>query len=265
VGKHSFSVCVIAVATASSAGALAQTPEAHQVNRHVANPTGILSNVCHLGTVRRNIKSVWIGRPTFNGSGVLYRQRYVLTAAHNVHGNLFSSLRRLRVTCGIGQVVQDGTRIDHLYSRVRTLRGYSFLQTLPGRFRNDIAVVQLPRPICTAGAVSLVPYERSLRGSVSVAGFPGEGGDNGGMNRTRLYRHDGTLLAPAQDYLVSYNAGTERGVSGGPVWIEGPRGPEVIGIHVGPEAGRSFDADTLRQIHDIVNTMEAADPASCGS
>lgn len=66
-----------------------------------------------------------------------------------------------------------------------------------------------------------------------IAGFPYDG-EIEKYDGRRMYFSRDNFIAPMNegDSLLAYKADTSPGQSGSPVWIEGSRGPILVGIHV---------------------------------
>jgi hypothetical protein len=228
---------------------------------HQPAPRGFLLNVCQLSIKRRNIRSAYLRRVPFNSSAFLYRDRYLVTAAHNVHSTLFSFLVRADVTCGSADAGAVTPQLSFNRSAVHVLPGYSFTRPYPRRYERDVAVVRLRRPICTGISVGIGASGLPADQDLFVAGFPGEDGDGGGMNGKRLYSAHGRLLGRPQTYLLQHDVITEKGNSGGPVWIVRDSDHSVVGIHVGNDGSARILDDGIRdEVNGIIEDLEAAQP-----
>jgi hypothetical protein len=229
--------------------------------RHVANPSGFFENVCHLRVTRNRAAQFYRESKPFNSSALLYRGRYLVTAAHNVHSNLFSRLNTLVVVCGAADSDAGRPGAELHRDAVKVLPGYSFLARTPGRFARDLAVVRLATPICVSEPARLGLFEFRDGSPMRIAGFPGEEGDGGRMDGTRLYSGEGRLRPSDRAYLLRHDVETEKGNSGGPVWVMRDGQAVVVGIHVAEGgSGRLFDPAVLNEVEGMINAFEAAQP-----
>lgn len=219
--------------------------------------SGSLENVCHL-TVRR-VRSLFFPS-TFNSSAVLFRERYLITAAHNVHSTTWSKVTSVSAACGRANPAPD----DHVQvdlAAIRVAPGYSWR-----KWDRDFAVVALPNPLRVTSPVTIRPItEQDALSPAHVAGFPGT--DEPGAPETMDGRHMFSAeIAPRLDpssFLARYALKTHTGNSGGPVWYETPAGPVLLGIHVFGAKGPKSDG-VARRLDSEIDAIEAM-IASLGS
>jgi hypothetical protein len=214
----------------------------------------IFESVCHLKVIRRR----GLSRAVKNSSAALYRGRYLITAAHNVHSNAFSSVRLIRVSCGTAAFSEDSVDDEVGRDAVWVPSGYSFVRPLPGRHRTDYAVVRLNRPIAAARTFGLDELGGAPPFPLSVAGYPGDEDDTTPQDAEHLYVGRGTATG-IEDYLLHYDVDTSKGVSGAPVWIERDSGPTIVGIHVGGTSeyarARVISGAVRREIEAAINAF----------
>jgi hypothetical protein len=188
----------------------------------------IFESICHLRVIRRRgLKTTWN-----NSTAALYRGQYLVTAAHNVHSNLASSVKRIRVSCGTAAFDEDSVAAEVGRDAVWVAPDYSFTRRLPERHRTDYAVIKLPAPIAAGKTFRLEPLVQPAPFAVRVAGYPGDDDGQTPEDGEHLYEGRGTAMT-IDDFLLNYDVDTLTGVSGAPVWIETNAGPTIIAIHVG--------------------------------
>jgi V8-like Glu-specific endopeptidase len=229
------------VLLASSAASWAATPL-----YKVPALTGPLESVCHLHTQRTRMLFL---RGSYNSSGVLYRDRYVVTAAHNVYSPPLSRLRDLSVACGIIAPSPD----QHQQVKISDVRVASSYGWMPKRFDRDFAVIRLPQPVTVAKPFRLEPVFQYPEGSPAyLAGFPGDDSDDH-MNGETMFTGSGAGKQDTAGPFLHYAIGTHVGNSGGPVWTDDRGVPTLLGIHIseGPLGGRARIAD-----EDFVTAVE---------
>lgn len=227
-------------------------------------PDKAMANVCHLSTGRSSF-GLFAGNK--NSSAVVYRGRYLITAAHNVWSPFFRTLDRLDVACGQSAPARAAhVRVDR--SQVRVACGYRWFPKK--RFARDYAVIRLPSAIAVPNPLTLRVFSRAdpLPGGVTLAGFPGQSGDRGGMTGERLFSASGAARFVDQRF-VEYDINTYPGNSGGPVWIDEADGPRLVGIHVSDTGNgtigraRMADADFVAEIEAMIASLEEGRP-HCG-
>jgi V8-like Glu-specific endopeptidase len=231
--------------------ALAGVGRAQQVK--VTEPVlGELANVCHLFTYR--------DKPLVdsenNGSAVLYRGRYLITAAHNVHSTRLSPLTSLKVACG-KSAPTEAEHVEVDVSQIRVARGYRWF---PKRFSRDFAVIRLAQPIATAIPMEL--FGGSLaEGSVPIelAGFPGTDDKSDEMDGWTLFKASGTASSEGDRSFLYYRAGAEKGNSGGPVWTMVDGRPLVVGIHIRSSGARLVNRFFRDEVDRMISELDSAD------
>jgi V8-like Glu-specific endopeptidase len=183
-----------------------------------ADVVGDYANVCHIQTTRRGI-----GKDGGSGSAVLYRGRYLITAAHNVYSTFYNRVTRIEVHCGLRSVVSVPVHFPLTNGQWMTARGYSWRP-----YARDIGVIRLPDIVPTSHPVELVRDAPADGTIVEIAGYPGDGIDNGDT----LYAGSGATVASSDPGLIQYAINTTTGNSGGPVWVRSGQTLELVGIHV---------------------------------
>lgn len=221
----------------------------------VHHPAGtIFENICHLKVTRRNAKTLFLKDTYFNSTALLYRERFLITAAHNVYSDAFSRVKRISVSCGAA--VYDKNKVTESVGReaVRVATGYSFTQTLPGRYRRDFAVIRLNRPVRVAKGMALAEAPPRLPAAVRVAGYPGDEDDATLQDGEHMYEGGG-IAESVDSFLLNYSIDTAKGVSGAPIWI-GDDAPVAVAIHVGGTLrnaqGRLIEADVRGDIEAMM-------------
>lgn len=210
-------------------------------------PTGALESVCHLTTQRQRLGV--FPRTTFNSTAVVYRGRYLITAAHNVYSPWNSRLRELHVACG-GREPSDAEHFSVDPSRTRVAQGYGWR-----RFHRDFAVIALPHPVTVSQAFALAPPDGAAR-PVLVAGYPGSSPENERMNGHRLFVGESEGAVDPSGPFIRYGVKTYTGNSGGPVWYAGPDGPVLAGVHVSQSKARIADAEFIAEVERMIRSLE---------
>lgn len=242
----------VAVIPAFTAVACASVPPQNFNDQvPVAKPfdDAAFESVCHLFSRRRGplfFISKW------NGSAVLYRGRYLLTAGHNVHKGR-SSVESIEVVCGT-TTATDGQYVEKIESwQAIDATGYDGKD-----FSRDFAVIRLNTPIAVTKPFELASSPVRIGEEIRFAGYPG-GTLSGGKT---LYRARGKVTAIA-DGVAAYDIRTFTANSGGPVWRVIGGTPELVAIHVrgyqetGTGGGRMVDADYLPEVKRMIDVLDA--------
>jgi V8-like Glu-specific endopeptidase len=212
--------------------------------------TGALESVCHLSTTRKR----GVSSTNYNSSGVLYRGRYIITAAHNLHSTLLSTLTRIAVSCGRVNP-SDAEHIVVPIAQTRVAKGYRWF---PKRYDRDFAIIKLPAAINVAQPfeLSTTPIITS-EGGVQLAGFPG-GSVAAGMSGQRMF--SGATAGTPEGAFLKYDLDTFTGNSGGPVWRMAQGRPQLLGIHISGDAqggrARIVDSDFRAEVDRLIASMQ---------
>ena len=176
-------------------------------------PSHVPSNICYLRTTR-SLKVLGF-RKSYNSTGTLLDGKYLITAAHNLYDSPRSNLSKVQVTCK----GSNGTIITSVVSRnsiEKTRKDNHYKRT----FTTDYAFLKLDSPIAVSDSISL---NKSISindiKTIEVAGYP---------NRKLKYGIGSIIQPVPNDSTFYYDVDTAKGMSGGPVWVEGA----LIGIHV---------------------------------
>lgn len=233
-------VFVVAMAPAT---AFAQNTEQAPVSDATAAP---YPAICHLYVKR----STPFSGSSNNSTAFLYRERYLITAAHNVYSPAYNRARHIGISCGVTEADQDKPQQVVDYRNVRVASGYFWR-----RWSRDFAVVRLDRAL-TGNAGFALPADDVVAPDTPgrIAGFPGRSGDAGGMTGQRLFAGAGTVRRNGS--FLSYDIETATGNSGGPVWTEATAGPVALGVHIRPSGARFLDATTRREIDRMIVSLE---------
>ena len=206
-----------------------------------------LNNVCHLKIYR---KFVFDLSPNY-GSAFVYRERYLITAAHNVYQQR-SRIRKIEVRCGQA-VVDEEDAPDFVIESDQFFEASRFYSPVPfisKDFSDDFGVIKLPTKVFGAMPIELAETSSQKGDLVAIAGYPG-----GNLSDALvLYGADGRVTEPASgDGMISYDIQTYTGNSGGPVFSVGEDGqPDMLAaIHVTNSGGRV--------VRDAVSDNEQAD------
>ena len=204
-----------------------------------------LSWLCHLNIHRR----WWRRKFSATGSAVAFRDRYLLTAGHNIYQDK-STVREIEVRVGPTNARQQAI---HETTRGRQGRDSSrYVGGLFGRmpFAHDYGVVRLSEPFAEPSRFVLGEPPRRDE-AVFFAGYPGG-------------RHDGWTLHEAtaklgetRGSLVGYDLKTYKSNSGGPVWRMADGVPELVAIHVAPSVGRAVDNEFVGEVERLIARLDA--------
>ncbi len=170
-----------------------------------------------------------IGGVRYQGSGVLISPDEVLTAAHMVWSSVSGMATDIEVTPGYssgiapyGRFKGTATHVNRIDDAGGLIRGTDI-----GR---DFAVIHLAG---TANAGTFQIGADFNGGFATVSGYPGAGG--GAQIDSVQY------VGSSLPYNLLYGASLGPGSSGGPVWINGPGGPTVVGtVSGGDAAGNGY-------------------------
>lgn len=188
-------------------------------------------SVCRSSTVRTR---VFVWRVGFVSSGVLLDNDLLLTAGHNYASPSapWSVVSDRWVQCGVGFAVR--TADDPLWQlrngfdrkqHVRNPPDYKYYV-----YGRDYALVSLMAGVPWSSDFEF-PDERSLElvddDTVWIAGYSAETPNDGSI----LY-HGRAIVRNVTADTFEYGVNTERGVSGGPVWVVRDQKFILVGIHV---------------------------------
>lgn len=217
----------------------------------VTEVTGAFQNICHLSTKRA------IRASPYNGSAILYRRQYLITAAHNVYSPFYNPITSLRFACGLSEPTSEDHRSVAI-GKTRVASGYFWR-----RFNRDYAVIRLPEPIDVPQPFRLGEVaDGAAPFPVTSAGFPDDSLPNTPMNGWRMFCGTGTATVSAGSPLLNYDVRTKGGNSGGAVWTDGPNGPELVGVHVsglrnGTGTARAVNATFKAELDRMIDDLEA--------
>jgi V8-like Glu-specific endopeptidase len=212
--------------------------------------TGVFSNVCHLHSRR----STWRGQTWNNGSAILYRGRYLITAAHNVYSIPSSKVMSVIAACGQSEAPEAAHFTIDL-SQVRVAAGYRWVPRK--RFSRDFAVIRLSAPLPGETAVELFPGDLSPDPlPIELAGFPGREDERDGMNGWRMFKGKGIATPERGKPFLNYDFDSEKGNSGGPVWTMAGTVPVLVGIHVRGSGARIVDQFFRDEVNRMIGELE---------
>lgn len=192
------------------------------------------AGVARLDTVRKRGLFFLSMTSEFYGTGVLVDRRFVITAAHNLHQNLFSKLQSINISFGYnsGESMWVAPRIYGLRS-VRIAKGYGF-----GRLERDFSVIDLGEKAPAVHSVFRLPKQDELkelvarRSELHLAGYPGNEGHDG-----QVLKGASTFDYHADELFITYDIDTATGNSGGPIWFESKGEYVLAGIHISEGSG----------------------------
>lgn len=160
-----------------------------------------------------------IGGQSWQGSGVLISPDDVLTASHVVYFQDGGTANDIVVTPGYSDGTSpygsaSGTYIHYF----QIADANESLTNQQSQF--DYAVIHLSSPFTSAGYMEI--KSDFTGGSVNITGYPASAGGNQ-LNSAQTVTQD-------PNYTLLDGTTLGKGSSGGPVWIEGPGGPTVVGL-----------------------------------
>jgi V8-like Glu-specific endopeptidase len=192
----------------------------------------------------------YIGGIEYQASGVLIAPNEVLTAAHVVYSQGVGTASNIQVAAGyesgskpFGEV--DGTSFN--YNAVNDAGGLITQQ----QSQYDFAVIHLAQSL----SVGTMGLDANYAGAASVTGYPATAG---GVQITAAEN-----FTKSRQYTVLNGTALGAGSSGGPVWIEGAGGPEIVGlVSSGSGSSGTFMQLTTSDIQTI-QTWESAQETAC--
>jgi V8-like Glu-specific endopeptidase len=187
-------------------------------------------NICFLTSFYANA--------TTTGTGFLIGPRVVLTAAHNLFDPLdgrggFAQALRVQFPGTSSLSAFDIGPNDYDTSSPWKSRDASLDKVTRGMSAFDYGVIRLPQSIDSVVTPMAFAVDNAQLGRVNVAGFPGAenlGTFKGAQIDTEIPAGPPELAAFVPSRLF-YALPTLPGMSGGPVWRDGPAGPIACGIH----------------------------------
>lgn len=207
------------------------------------------ASVCHITVVRRAGGVAALDANT--GSALLYRNRYLITAAHNVYSPWYAPVSSIEVRCGV--LNARGPQAQRLrWPKIAVAQGYRWGPFNRDQFQYDFALVRLDQPIETAHPVDLRADVPSGEGTpVEIAGYPGDNFSDG------YTLHSGNAALTSRDRkAISYSIPTFTGNSGGPVWTMVGNRPTLVAIHASGSSGRVVDQSFVTQIERMMRRVD---------
>jgi len=234
---------------------------AAQCPENAINEGSYLNNICHLTIFRKFIRNL---SPKY-GSAVLYRNRYLITAGHNVYQQR-SRVRKIEIRCGVSRA-DVNSEPDFVVDDDRYFEAspnYHPIPVLKGKdFQDDFGVIKLPAAKSDALPLELAQTSTNPGDAVAIAGYPGETL----YDARQLYSATGKIMGTANHAaLSSYDIKTYTGNSGGPVFrIDGSGAPLAIAaIHVQGLAsgggGRRVSDDYAGDVTSLIKTIDGRTP-----
>ena len=160
-----------------------------------------------------------IGNQEYQASGVLISPDEVLTASHVVDISGVGAASNIVVT----PAYEDGTApygsADGVYVHYIPIDDANS-QISNDASQSDYAVIHLSSPFTGLGTMGLSP--NFAGGPVTIAGYPASA--NGAIVASTQ------IVYPDPNYTLLDGVSLGKGSSGGPVFVDGVTGPEVVGI-----------------------------------
>jgi V8-like Glu-specific endopeptidase len=182
----------------------------------------------------------------FQATGVLIAPDEVLTAAHVVYSSVYGLASNIQVYPGYnaGSAPFGGAQGDFVhYEQIQDANDTITWQDS----QYDFAVVHLATPIAAAGTLDLLAGFNG--GTVEVSGYPAA---LGGQLQTAT---ETVSLRPGYTEFEGISLGA--GASGGPVWVQGANGPQVVGIVSTQQAGTGSTANFTQITPAVLSQINA--------
>lgn len=225
-----------------------------------------LESVCHLKT-RRTFHLLGFGWSRNTGSGVLYKDRYIITAGHNIFQD-FTNLKSISVQCGTTDAEATVDMVAYSRGEWEARDAKDYFPFGGKDFHRDFGVIRLKEPISVAKPFKLATNQGRAEEEVQFAGYPVEKDKKNnvlnGRNGYRLFYATATLKDDpalrrykATRDLIYYDLKTFGSNSGGPVWRMGSEGmPELVAVHVTNSGGRIVDEPFRNEIHRLIDVLD---------
>ncbi len=192
----------------------------------------------------------FIGGIEYQGSGVLIAPNIVLTAAHVVWQQGVGSATGIEVSPGYNNGTAPYGTVAGVYILYNQVNDAADLLTTQ-QSQYDYAVIKLAQSFDLGTMGLLAGYQY---GNVYVTGYPAVAG---GVQITQP-----EFVSQPPGYTVYYGTALGPGSSGGPVWIEGRGGPDVVGlVSAGLGASGTFAQISSTAYGTIENWVAQAEAA----
>ncbi len=209
----------------------------------VTNLEPVHANICHLEMERSR------GAPR-TGSAVLFEDRYLLTAGHNLMQD-WTKIRSIKVRCGVLEA--EGAPVQREVQAWQTLtaRKFDWWRFYPKQY--DFGVIRLSNPIETESPIRLAQTVPGRGEQVCLFGYPGD--ELGGYT---LYQGCAAVVGAAFfENGIEYDLTTYRSNSGGPVLRKAANGTwELVAIHIQPSSGRQVDSSYSDEIRRLMRRLD---------
>ena len=217
--------------------------DARQEQTRVTSLEPVHANVCHLEMERSR------GTPR-TGSAVLFENRYLLTAGHNLMQD-WTKIKSIKIRCGVMEA--EEAPVQQVVEGWQTLTAGKFVWWQLYPKRHDFGVIRLADPISAESPIRLAKTVPSRGDQVCLFGYPGE--ELGGYT---LHQGCGTVKGPAFfGKGIEYDVVTYRSSSGGPVLRKAADGSwELVAIHIQPSSGRQVDRIYAGEIRRLMEKLD---------
>lgn len=198
-----------------------------------------------------------IGGQVYQGSGVLISPDEVLTASHVVYNSSAGTANYITVIPGYSAGSEPYGSDTGNYVQYFPIADGSDSESL-ATIQQDYAVIHLQTPMTAPGTMGI--EWNYPGGSVNVTGFPAI--ENGLMTESTI-----TVTPDAPYTIFTGNiAGAliNHGSSGGPVWIEGSNGPEIVGLVNALSGTVGYFMQITTAVVDQIETWIATDDTLFG-
>jgi V8-like Glu-specific endopeptidase len=186
-----------------------------------------------------------IGGQSWQSTGVLIAPNEVLTASHVVAIEGVGTATNITVTPGYNNgTAPFGSATGDSFHRFPVNNANETISFVDSQ--SDFAVIHLSTSFTNVGTMDLLPGFTG--GAVSITGYPVSAG-GAQVNAQQVVVHD-----PTYSLLDSTPLGP--GISGGPLWVQGANGPEVVGIASSEITARNIAFNALLT-SDIANQIRA--------
>lgn len=186
-----------------------------------------------------------LGGYTYQGSGVLISPDEVLTASHVLYHQGQGVVTNVMVSQGFSTGLSVAYSSFHYFPVQDANDTLTFDQS-----QFDYAIIHLSHPLTGVGYMGL--YANFIAGNVQVTGYPTFAGGTQVNSYQYIQKDSQYSLLDGQTLGV--------GSSGGPVWVNGSYGPQVVGVVSSADtAGNGYFTQITSAIFSQIQTWVTQD------
>ena len=229
--------------------------------------------VCRLEVERRKVNRVWIGRTEMFSTGFFIRPNVILTNAHNVSSNMWTSVESIKIYPGynVGETVQPAYTIEgkkNVKKVVVLPKKYAFTKSAKKRYPFDYALIYLDDYKSPNGdSLQLDKVDPLIDDNVFIVGYPAKMFSDSSNHMTRTqgvntigqvqyYTSGGLNKDKFTSRRIYFFTCTRGGNSGSPVL--GKRGEDirVVGVQNAAHTGVRITDDVIATIDRWIKLFE---------